>query len=97
MRMVTLALFVALFAPLACQSASSPSEPDASDGTLPTEDGAVCACASPDCLPNCSHLPACKLECTNGVKIDWLDPCGHTQYTQSCPNGCTDAAPPACE
>ena len=88
-------LRLASFAPLlaffvACTSAP-PGEPD-SGSTTPTEDGAVCACATPDCLPNCSDLPPCKLECVDGVTLRWVDSCGMVQYAQSCPSGCQDAA-----
>jgi hypothetical protein len=94
-------LLLVAISPLSCESTTSPSDSSDSGGsTIPTEDGAVCACANPDCLPNCSDLPTCKLVCVNdssGAKIDWLDPCGNTDYVQACANGCTDAAIPACE
>jgi len=90
-----------------CGGAVTSSSSDASsDGSiLPVEDGAVCGCASPDCLPNCIDLPACKVECTsetNGVGdggdlLVWLDPCGKIQFTQPCPNGCTEASPAKCQ
>ena len=80
-----------------CESTSSPPDPDASGTSTPTRDGAVCACATPDCLPNCSALPACTIQCVGGVKVVWVDPCGNTQYVQSCMNGCTDASTAGCQ
>jgi hypothetical protein len=83
---------------LACESTSSPSNPDAGGTIVPMDDGATCACASPDCLPNCSQLPACKLVCqtsSSGAVLAWVDPCGGVQYSQACANGCADAA--ACQ
>jgi hypothetical protein len=102
MRTLAIALALAGFGglSLACESTSSPSEPDAGSTFVPTEDGATCACATPDCLPNCSTLPACKLVCvmgSTGAAVDWVDSCGNVQYTQACANGCADAAPAACE
>ena len=94
---------LALSVPLtlvSCESSSSPTAADASFTTISTEDGATCGCASPDCLPNCSNLPACKITCVSGpdeTVLDWVDPCGTIQYTQACANGCTDAGPPACK
>lgn len=94
---------VAQFAPLlllSCESSSSPPAPDASSTIVSTEDGAICACATPDCLPNCSDLPACKIECVteaSGTLLDWVDPCGTVQYTQACTTGCSDAAPSTCQ
>jgi hypothetical protein len=85
---------------LSCESTSSPSAPDASSAFVPTEDGATCACATPDCLPNCSALPTCKLVCvvgSTGAVLDWIDSCGTVQYTQACPTGCADAGPDACQ
>ncbi len=64
--------------------------PDAGGSTTPTEDGAVCACATPDCLPNCASLPACKQVCAGGGVLDWVDSCGHTQYAQACVGRCAD-------
>jgi hypothetical protein len=82
---------------VACESSSSPPEPDASGTVAPTNDGSVCACASPDCLPNCKDLPPCTLECVDGLKLAWVDPCGNTQYAENCDAGCTDAGTPACQ
>jgi len=104
MRIVAVVLALAslaslVLAPLSCESTSSPSGSDGGS-TIPTEDGAICSCGTPDCLPNCSDLPACKLECVSdgsAVRINWVDPCGNTQFTQACPNGCTDAATPQCQ
>jgi hypothetical protein len=87
-----------LLAVLSCQSAASPAGSDAGGTTIPSEDGAVCSCASPDCLPNCSDLPACKIECVLGERLAWVDPCGNTNYAEPCTNGClVDAAIPKCQ
>jgi hypothetical protein len=82
---------VPLIAFSACNGATTAGSPDASGSTTPSQDGAVCACATPDCLPNCSDLPACKVVCEEGGTRDWIDPCGNVDYAQACPNGCTDA------
>ena len=98
MRVVAGVLFLSSVAALAalgvfsCNGSTS-SEEDSGGSTTPMNDGAICACATPDCLPNCNDLPACKLECTPEGTRDWVDPCGQTQYTQVCPYGCNDAAP----
>jgi hypothetical protein len=86
-----LASFAALLSLVVGCTSAPPSEPDAGS-TTPTEDGAVCACATPDCLPNCSDLPPCTLECFGGVTLRWVDPCGMVDYAQNCPSGCLDAA-----
>jgi hypothetical protein len=100
--------FLLLLAPLillsACSSSSGPSSGDV-DGAapLPTQDGAVCACATPDCLPNCSNLPPCMLFCENGADggmalLEYIDPCGHIDFTQQCTASCAaDASTPACQ
>lgn len=95
MRVVSGVLFLSSVAALAalgvfsCNGSTSTAPEGGS--TTPTEDGAICACATPDCLPNCNDLPACKLECTDeGTRI-WVNPCGTIQYAQVCANGCTDA------
>jgi hypothetical protein len=87
--LISFGTFVSL-AIFACTTAP-PGEPDAGS-IVPTEDGAVCSCATPDCLPNCSDLPACTLTCYEGVTLRWVDPCGNVQYAQNCPSGCQDAA-----
>jgi hypothetical protein len=87
--LISLGTFVSL-AIFACTTAP-PGEPDAGS-IVPTEDGAACSCATPDCLPNCSDLPACTLTCYEGVTLRWVDPCGNVQYAQNCPSGCQDAA-----
>jgi hypothetical protein len=103
MRFVALVLALSLLPLLAalattsCESSSSPSGSDAGGTIVPTADGAVCGCASPDCLPNCSDLPSCKVVCENGETIIWVDPCGKTQYAEACANGCVDAASPKCQ
>lgn len=88
---------VALVTLVACESSSTPPAPDASGVIVPTADGAECACATPDCLPNCKALPACWLVCTSEGTITWNDACGNIQYVQSCANGCTDASTPTCQ
>jgi hypothetical protein len=70
----------------------SPSAPDAGGSTRPTQDGTVCGCATPDCLPSCADLPACKLVCTAEGTREWVDPCGVVSYAQACASGCVDAA-----
>jgi hypothetical protein len=86
-----LASFAMLFSFVVACTSAPPAEPD-SGSTTPTEDGAVCGCATPDCLPNCNDLPVCQLECADGVTLRWVDPCGMVQYAQNCPSGCLDAA-----
>ncbi len=105
LRLVALVMAVAALAPLtsACTSDSSPSTPDSGGNVFPTEDGALCACATPDCLPNCSDLPQCKVVCENGNDADlgaavtFSDSCGNIDYVQACASGCADAATPACQ
>ena len=90
----TLALSLAL---LACENGSPSSQDSGPPGSaFPEEDGALCACATPDCLPNCGDLPPCKLECSQESSLDWVDSCGGLQYAQACPNGCADASTPHC-
>ena len=96
--------------PAGCGGAVTPTNEDAGGSTFPVEDGAACGCASPDCVPNCSDLPPCKLECTadfdadttgdgggaGGATLVWVDSCGVIQYAESCPNGCQGASPLTC-
>src|SRR5580658_6742620 len=96
MRVAAVALVLASLSavPLITSSAcnGSTTDPDAGGSTMPTEDGAVCGCATPDCLPNCSDLPACKLVCSAAGTVDWIDHCGLVNYAQACVAGCADAA-----
>jgi hypothetical protein len=87
---VTLAL--ASLAALSCESSSSPTGSGDAGSALPSADGAVCACATPDCLPNCADLVPCAIVCVDGSIRDWVDPCGNVDYAETCPNGCADAA-----
>lgn len=98
---LTLPLFVTAAAGLSsvasCNNASSASQ-DGGGSTFPVADGQLCACQTPECLPNCSDLPVCVLTCTDengpdgGATLLWLDPCGKTQYAQVCAPGCADAS-----
>jgi hypothetical protein len=95
---VSLTALAASIAVISCESTSSPGGAPDGGSITPMLDGAVCACATPDCLPGCSDLPACKLTCISGegeeggATREWIDPCGNSDYAQTCPNGCADAA-----
>ncbi len=88
---------------VACNGSATPGAPDAGGGGRSAVDGALCGCATPDCLPSCSDLPACTLVCKPdvggdaGATLDWVDPCGLTQYAQACAGGCTDAGTLTCK
>ena len=95
MRAMASLLFLSL---VSCTTQSAPPPTEDSGGTiLPEADGAVCACASPDCLPNCSDLPACKVVCNSVGSLVWTDACGNIQYVENCANGCVDASPVRCQ
>ena len=91
-RLVLSVVSFGLLAALGCESSSTPSAASPDGSITPTEDGAACGCQTPDCLPNCSDLPVCKLVCVDGVTLDWVDSCGTTDYAQACDAGCADAA-----
>jgi hypothetical protein len=74
----------------ACNGATT--SPDAGGSTTPTQDGALCACATPDCLPSCSDLPVCKLKCAGEGVLQWVDSCGNIDYAQACAPSCLDGS-----
>ena len=55
-RALALLAALAFLVAQGCETSSTPSAP-VDGSTAPSQDGAVCACQTPDCLPNCSDQP----------------------------------------